>query len=146
MRSGVAPIPPPPFQRPSPSHSRDTRSKASIMGVLTVVCRVEVGIRVFYSLIRKFDGDRKTAPIRVGTSVLTVQRSYYTCRCVSVRSSFTTHNVPLLCVWVLLFFFFFFQVPKQVGKKVTFTEEPIYQGYVYCNLKMSPQVREFSFS
>ncbi|CAM9604754.1 unnamed protein product [Hapterophycus canaliculatus] len=34
------------------------------------------------------------------------------------------------------------QVPKQVGKKVTFKEEPIYQGYVYCNLKMNTQVRD----
>ncbi|CAB1096546.1 unnamed protein product [Ectocarpus sp. CCAP 1310/34] len=34
------------------------------------------------------------------------------------------------------------QVPKQVGKKVTFKEEPIYQGYIYCKVKMSPEVRD----
>ncbi|CAM9831195.1 unnamed protein product [Ectocarpus sp. 12 AP-2014] len=34
------------------------------------------------------------------------------------------------------------QVPKQVGKKVTFKEEPIYQGYIYCKVKMSLEVRD----
>ncbi|CAM9856462.1 unnamed protein product [Pylaiella littoralis] len=33
------------------------------------------------------------------------------------------------------------QVPKQVGKTVTFKEEPIYQGYIYCHLKMDTQLR-----
>ena len=35
----------------------------------------------------------------------------------------------------------FVKVPKQVGKKVTFKEEPIYQGYIYCHLKMNAEVR-----
>ncbi|CAM9640246.1 unnamed protein product, partial [Ectocarpus sp. 8 AP-2014] len=34
------------------------------------------------------------------------------------------------------------QVPKQVGTKVTFKEEPIYQGYIYCKVKMSLEVRD----
>ena len=32
-------------------------------------------------------------------------------------------------------------MPKQVGKTVTFKEEPIYQGYIYCRVKMSQEVR-----
>lgn len=37
------------------------------------------------------------------------------------------------------------KVPKQVGKKVTFKEEPIYQGYIYCHLKMNAEVRAGCF-